>query len=43
MAIEAAYLFLNHVYRLYQVLKPLESKETLGTDDIKEHTTEQEL
>ena len=38
-----SYLFLNHVYRLYQVLKPLESKETLGTDDIKEHTTEQEL
>lgn len=38
-----SYLFLNHVFRLYQVLKPLETKNNTVDKDFQEHTLEQDL
>lgn len=38
-----SYLFLNHVYRLYLVLKPLESDNNNQEQDLKGDTSEQDL
>jgi hypothetical protein len=38
-----SYLFLSHVFSLFQVLKPIETKNNTSEKDLEEHNSEEAL